>query len=247
MTRPLLEICVDTIEGAWVAVEAGADRIELCSALAIGGLTPSAGLMRAAADLPVPCHAMIRPRGGHFLYSPGDVAAMLDDIGHARDAGLAGIVTGALTEARALDVAVLRDLLAARGSMQATLHRAVDLVPDASAAVEAAIALGFDRILTSGGAARVGDGLPRLAQMADAARGRIEIMPGGGVTPALAPRLLALPGIDALHASGAAPVSLPATLFDGLGFEAEGQRREAHAPAIRALRDAMDELERNCA
>ena len=119
----LLETCVDSVEGALAAVAGGTDRIELCSALEVGGLTPSLGQMRAAAALPVPVHALIRSRAGDFCFGPDEVAAMIVDIGTARDAGLAGVVLGAALADGRLDLAALGAMRAAAGSMSAEAIR----------------------------------------------------------------------------------------------------------------------------
>jgi copper homeostasis protein len=166
----LLEVCVDTAEGLEAAIAGGADRIELCSSLGEGGLTPSAGLMALAGRQGVPVRAMIRPRAGDFTFDAAEVAVMCGDIRAARDAGLAGVVIGALDAAGALDRAVLEGLMAAASGMGVTLHRAVDLLPSPREAVEVARALGIDTILTSGGALKapegsdeIGDGTARRA------------------------------------------------------------------------------------
>ncbi|MBY0398419.1 MAG: copper homeostasis protein CutC, partial [Thermoleophilia bacterium] len=147
-----LEVCADSVEGMLAAARGGADRIELCSALEVGGLTPSAGQMARAARLGVPVHALIRSRAGDFCFGPDEVAAMLEDIGAAKAAGLAGVVIGASRSDGRLDEETLSALRSAAGRMSVTLHRAFDLVPDFGEAVEAAVRLGFERILTSGGA-----------------------------------------------------------------------------------------------
>lgn len=195
-----LEICVDSRDGLAAALAGGADRIELCSALSEGGLTPGPGLIMAAMECPLPVHAMIRPRGGDFVLRPGDLEDMLADINAVRRAGLAGVVIGVSDPDGALDEAALRKMIDAASGLHITLHRVFDLVPDVFAALELAIDLGMQRILTSGQAAKAGDGAPLLKKLVETAERRIEIMAGGGVTPANAPDLIAA-GVDALHAS----------------------------------------------
>jgi len=199
---------VETIAGLRAAVEGGADRIELCAALAVGGLTPPASLIHAAADAPVPVHLLARPRAGGFVYGAAEQALIADDIRTAADAGLAGVVIGASTERRTLDAAVLARWIelalalgAARGArLSLTLHRAFDLAPDPIDALETSIGLGFDRILTSGCTPRAIDGVATLAALHARADGRITILAGSGVNAATAPALLAT-GIRELHAS----------------------------------------------
>ncbi len=148
-----LEVCVDTAEGLDQAIRGGADRVELCSALALGGLTPSPGLMRLAARRGA-VMAMVRPRAGGFVPGPDEMAQMEADIAAARAAGLAGVVFGASLPDGRLDLAAMARLVAAAQGMEVVLHRAFDLCPDPDAALEQAVALGVTRILTSGGQAR---------------------------------------------------------------------------------------------
>ncbi|GHE92807.1 copper homeostasis protein CutC [Aliiroseovarius zhejiangensis] len=207
MTPRTLEICVDTIDGAIAAQAGGADRIELCAALSEGGLTPSAGLMVAASRLDIPCYAMIRPRSGLFVYSDADVQLMLDDLAAVKEADLAGVVLGAQKPDGTLDTAVLGLLLAAAEGLGATLHRVIDVVPDPLAALDQAIALGFERVLTSGGAATAVEGADRIQAMIRHAAGRIAIMPGSGLTDGNISDFVAQTGVREVHASCAAVVA----------------------------------------
>ena len=178
-----LEVCIDDVSGLAACAEGGADRVELCSALDLGGLTPSPGLMSAASKSPVPVRAMIRPRAGDFLYTAAEMDVMLADIAAVRAAGLAGVVLGATTAENQLDIAALARLVEAAGHLGKTLHRAVDLLPDPVAAVDIAVHLGFDCILTSGGALTAEAGAAVIAAMVEHAAGRIDIMAGSGVRP----------------------------------------------------------------
>lgn len=232
----ILEVCVDTVAGLQEAVRGGADRIELCAALALGGLTPSAGVMAEAAGCGVPVMAMIRPRSGHFVWSPAEMAVIEADIALARRAGLAGVVLGASLPDGRLDRAALARMVRAAQGMDLTLHRCIDLVPDMGAALEDAVALGFRRVLTSGGATTAEAGAGRIAALVSQAAGRIVIMPGAGVAAGNAARLLAL-GSDELHASCSVPERI-----DGpgvaLGFGPAVERR-TDADTVRALKRAM--------
>lgn len=229
MTDILLEICVDSAEGLSAAIAGGADRIELCAALEVGGLTPSAGLMQRGAGCGVPVLAMIRPRSGGFDYSDAELAIMRADIATARAAGLAGVVFGA-TRGGALDRAALAELAAAAHGLDTTLHRAVDLCSDAASAVDTALSFGFRRILSSGGAETAMQGLARLQTMAARAKGRIVIMPGSGITAKTAEALRPL-GCTEVHAScGAAGPAAPK------GF---GAPRITSAAQVRALKAAL--------
>ncbi|SEW09093.1 copper homeostasis protein [Aliiroseovarius sediminilitoris] len=202
-----LEICVDTIDGAIAAQIGGADRIELCAALSEGGLTPTAGLMIAASQLDVPCYAMIRPRCGLFTYSEADVQVMLDDIAAVKEADLAGVVLGAQKPDGTLDTAVLGRLLAAAEGLGATLHRVIDVVPDPMVAVDQAVALGFERVLTSGGAATAVEGAAGICAMVRRAAGRVSVMAGSGLTEDNISDFVAQTGVHEVHASCAVAVT----------------------------------------
>ena len=225
-----LEVCVETPTGLAVAAAAGADRVEICSGLGLGGLTAGPGLMAAAAAAPIPAHALVRPRAGGFELTADDLEACLVDIGHARRIGLDGVVIGA-ARGPLLDLPSLAAMMRAAGPLEITLHRVVDTLPDPVEAVDAAIRLGVARILTSGGAARAGDGAGVIARMAARAAGRVQIMAGGGVTPGSAVALVAA-GADALHAS----CTVPAPCSGVLGLP---DARRTDPAAIRALRAAM--------
>jgi copper homeostasis protein len=181
--RVILEVCVDTPAGLAAAIEGGADRIELCSALALQGLTPAPGLMAIAAEAAIPIYPMIRPRNGDFVYDAGDLDAILRDIDATREAGLAGVVIGANLSSGELDVDALSMLVAHAEGLGVTLHRAFDLTPDPFAALETAIDLGFERILTSGCALNAMAGAETIAALVEQADGRIAILAGGGVNP----------------------------------------------------------------
>ena len=231
----LLEVCVEDIAGLKAAVEGGGDRIELCSALPLGGLTPSAGLMAAAAKMPVPAYAIIRPRAGGFVYSTDEIDIMKRDIDAARAAGLPGVVLGASLPDGRLDVDTLAALTTHAEGLGKTLHRAFDLVPGVEEAVDAAISLGFERILTSGGAKTAAEGLTMLEQAIAAAAGRISIMPGSGVTLATVGKLWPRLQVSEIHASCSAPVSEMDERVIALGFSAPSVRR-TDAATVKALK-----------
>lgn len=211
-TRTILEVCVEDLHGIDAAIAGGADRIELCAALGIGGLTPPSSLIRAAAASSeasgVPVHLLARPREGGFVYTPREHALIADDIRTAAEAGLAGIVIGALDADQRLDLRALAAWVAhakalgdARGRpLSLTLHRAFDLCRDMPDALESAVTLGFDRILTSGGAPRAFDGVETLTALHQQAAGRIIVLAGSGVSPETLPSILAT-GVHEVHAS----------------------------------------------
>ncbi|HEV7718671.1 MAG TPA: copper homeostasis protein CutC [Arsenicitalea sp.] len=213
-----LEICVDTPEAFNAAIAGGADRIELCSALALGGLTPTPGLMAYAKDAPIPVYALIRPRDGNFVFSRSERAVMQGDIQAAKAMGLAGVVLGASLADGRLDETTLRELIADAEGLGLGLHRAFDLVPDMAEALELAVSLGFEHILTSGGAAKAPDGLDRLADLVTQAAGRISILPGSGINKSNAAKILARTGAHELHASCRTVVRQPEAKLVDLGF-----------------------------
>ena len=223
MRDVLLEVCVDDAPGLAAAVAGGADRIELCAALSIGGLTPSPALMAEAARSPLPVFAMIRPRAGDFVYDATEADQMLAEIDAARAAGLAGIVIGANRPGGELDAPLLARLMAAAEGLSVTLHRAFDLAPEGDEALETAIALGIPRVLTSGRAANVDEGLETIRHLIARAGPRIVVMPGAGVTVANARRLVET-GARELHSSCSVSVAEdpPARRF---GFAGETRRR----------------------
>ena len=236
-SRTRLEICVDTPDGLATAIAAGADRIELCSSLDVGGLTPSPGLMALASAAPVPVYAMIRPRQGDFSYGMQDLAAMRADIAAVRRAGLTGVVLGASRRDHSLDETVLAELCTEAGSLGRTLHRAFDLAPDQTVALKLAIALGFERILTSGGASDAPSGSDALVALVAHAQGGIVIMAGGGVRPENVGDLVRRTGVTEVHASGKVAQS-PVREMVRWGFATE-RSFATNFEAIRALRDAL--------
>ena len=235
MTRILLEVCVDDPEGLAAARAGGADRLELCAALALGGLTPSPALVAEAARTGTPALAMIRPRAGDFTWTPAEVAAMESEIALLRAAGARGVVIGASLPDGRLDGATLARLLRAAEGLDVTLHRAVDLAPDPEEATALAVALGIPRILTSGGAPRAADGLPRLEAMFRAAAGRLTVMPGAGVSPETLPALATLP-LREVHASCSVPLPTPAPLVAQFGFQPAGRAPHRRRPRGRDAR-----------
>ena len=228
-----LEICVETASGLATCVAAGVDRVELCAALDLGGLTPSPGFIHWSAAQPIPCHAMIRPRPGDFTYSRQDIGIMEQDIRQCRAAGLAGVVFGAARSAQ-LDEDALARLITAAAGMKTTLHRAIDTLPDPLAALDVAVGLGFDRVLTSGGSASLATGHDTVLALHRHAAGRIEVAAGGGLTPALAVSLRS-GGLQSFHASCK---TAPAPDPDPMGF---GTARivEPDPTRIAALRSAL--------
>lgn len=196
-----LEICTGSIESVLAAKAGGAQRVELCSALAEGGVTPSAGLMREARKVGITMNVLIRPRGGDFLYTEEEVRIMEEDIRLASELGADGIVVGALTKDGNVDMEVCRRLIKAAGNLDITFHRAFDMVCDADKALEDVISLGCKRILTSGLMPSAEEGIDMLRHLVDKAAGRISIMPGAGVCPENAGKIIMCTGATEIHAS----------------------------------------------
>ena len=230
-----LEVCVADPMSLRAAIAGGADRIELCSALELGGLTPLPGLMALAAKAPMPVYAMVRPRPGDFIYGPDEIEAMLRDIDAIRAAGLAGVVVGANRKDGRLDMPLLTRLIAQADRLGSTLHRAIDLVPDFAEATEAAVELGFERILTSGGASTALEGLGNLALAHATAAGRVAIMAGSGLNPDNVERLLDAVPVDEVHSSCAGPGMTSEDRAVRFGF-APKTRRVTDAAVVRSMK-----------
>lgn len=199
----ILEGCVDSVESAVTAWEAGAGRLELCANLMIGGTTPSLAAFRQVKRLcRVPVHVLIRPRPGDFCYTKQEFALIREEISIFRKEGADGIVIGILKPDGRLDLERMRLLMEDAGGMSVTLHRAFDVCADPYEALEQAAELGVRTILTSGGRANCIEGIQCLGQLALQAGGRIRIMAGGGVDASVIPRLFREAGIRDFHMSG---------------------------------------------
>ena len=177
-----VEICVEGVDGLVAAQSAGADRVELCASLLEGGLTPSAGVVRAAlAVATIPFHVIIRPRGGDFLYSELEFQSMLEDVKAMKAFGVAGVVIGCLTPDGRIDEQRTRALVEAAKPMKVTNHRAFDMTRDYREAIETLIRCGVDRVLTSGQANTALEGIATLAGSVEVSRDRIRIMACGNL------------------------------------------------------------------
>jgi len=196
-----LEVCIDNLAGLEACIKGNADRIELCSSLIHGGLTPETDLMRHASNSVIPVRVMVRPKSGNFYYSSQDLRQMKDDIDMARSFGFEGVVFGATLVNGEIDQTFLEKLVKHALGLKKTLHRAIDTVTDPVAAVDIASNLGFDCILSSGGFKTADEGLLVLKGMQRRALGKIEIMPGSGVNPTNAHKIAKSSNFNWLHSS----------------------------------------------
>ncbi len=180
----IVEICANSYESAITAQEGGAHRIELCTDLSVGGLTPSKDLIeKVVRDISIPVHVLVRPRSGDFCYSDEELEVMLSNIRLCKSLGCKGIVSGALHSDNTIDMQSTQKLIDASGSMSFIFHRAIDLVEDPIEAIENLRKLSISGVLSSGQQIRAFDGLPLLKRMRTASKGLFEIMPGGGIQP----------------------------------------------------------------
>lgn len=227
------EVCVASTVGARAAAAGGADRIELCSALEIGGITPSAGLIEAVVDL-IDTHVLIRPRGGDFVYDRYETDVMVRDIEHAIDKGAVSVVIGALTADGDVDLDTMRRLLNAADDVPVTFHRAFDSVRDPLAALDDLMELGVDRLLTSGGQPTAEDGMTALAEYVRRCADDLVVMPGSGITPENAHVIAVTTGAREIHFSARRRAISGRTSGIPTGPLDTGERYETSSDVVRA-------------
>lgn len=197
-----LEVCVDSVESSVAAARGGAERIELCTALSEGGITPSAGLIGLVREsVAIELFVIIRPRGGEFVYSGPELEVMRRDIISAKKHGADGVVLGVLDAHGAVDGPRTRELIDLARPMQVTFHRAFDASRNLAEALEDVISCGADRVLTSGGPSAAMHNLDTLASLQRQAAGRIRIMAGGGIRVGNVREIALRTGIHEIHSS----------------------------------------------
>lgn len=229
MKQILLEVCCGSVASARIAQQCGADRIELCNAMHLGGLTPDPALLTAVrAAVSLPLFVMIRPWADHDCYTAAETDLLQHQIEQSIGQGADGIVFGARTSAGQVDEAVCRRLLQAAGSLPVTYHRAFDKIANQGAALETLVNLGFCRILTSGGAAQVSQGLDQLTGLIAQARGRVIILPGGGLCSSTVAAVARHLEVSELHGTFRAPGSAS-------GSETDPEQLAAAIGALREL------------
>ena len=236
----MLEVCVDSLEGARIAVSAGADRIELCDCLEVGGVSPCPSLIRHSIDLQKSMRtahhasqpnskltnaiALIRCRPGNFHFDTFELQQMMSEAQGAIDLGCTGIAVGASIAGDDLHWDFLESIAQRCTDVELVVHRVFDLVPNPVLAIQRLIELGYRRILTSGGAERAEDSVALLRQWQEAFGERIEILPAGGISRFNASEILNRTGCRQLHGS-----------FRGSGVTSRSHKPEENAPADRKL------------
>ncbi len=253
--RVTVEICVDSIESAVAADRGRADRIELCSNLAEGGVTPSAGLIATVLSrVSLAVFVMVRPRSGDFCYSADEFRAMQQDVATAKQLGADGVVFGLLNEDGRVDVARTHQLVELARPLKVTFHRAFDVARDLNEALEELVRAGVDRVLTSGGEQNAALGRIKIAELNRAAKDqtkdRIIVMAGAGITEQNVRELLIETGVREIHGSLRTPVSSPMRYrnekvsFGGAGSR-DCERFIVLEERVRALREAASETGMN--
>lgn len=246
MKKVQIEICCGSAQDALEAWRGGADRVELCSALVLGGLTPSLGQMQVAKAAGGKVMAIVRPREGGFCYSETEFATMLADASAFVEAGADGVVFGVLHEDGTVDEGRCRAMMEVIGDRETVFHRAIDVTPDWHAALDSLMALGVTRVLTSGQAPDAIAGAETVRAMRQYARGRLQVLPGGGIRLHNAVEVLKQTGCAQLHLSlkklcrDGSAAARPEIHFGAVPCEDETCYSMADREAIASLRAMVD-------
>ena len=242
MARVLLEICCGSIDDAIEAEKGGADRVELCSALFLGGLTPSLGtIQEAKRRLKIPIMVMVRPRGGGFAYTEAEMASMERDTEAAVENGADGVVFGILQSDGKVDIPRCRRIRQLIGEREAVFHRAFDVTPDPFEALEQLVDLGVTRVLTSGQKDSVPEGVELIKKLIERAGDRIEVLPGGGIQAWNMKEMIERTGCGQVHLTAWGTVldtstqARPAVTFGGAMYPPEDRYQVTDAKLVRQL------------
>lgn len=244
MIERKLELCIDSLQSALVADEAKADRIELCSHLDSGGLSPSYGLLSLVKErVSLPIHILIRPRAGDFCYDDSEFEVMQREVELAKKMEIAGVVIGILEPDGKIDIDRMRVLVELAKPMSITFHRAFDFCSDPYKALQEIIDLGCDRLLTSGQKRTAMEGANLIKELHQRAEGRLIVMPGSGINSQNAMELIKMTGVREIHAS-ASKAQAPKMIYqkEGLALNyggAEELIREADRREIEKLRSIV--------
>lgn len=236
-----VEICVDSAAGAAAAERGGADRVELCANLLEGGTTPSAGCIKLARRVKIGLFVMIRPRGCDFLYQPEELDVMREDIRIAKDLGADGVVFGCLTADGNINCSQTEQLLNLARPLQVTFHRAFDMSVNPAQALEDLIALGVDRVLTSGQESSALEGMALIRALHKQAAGRIRVMAGGGINLQNVEHLIDSTGITEVHLSARNAVESgmiyrnPRVFMGGTSLPAEFSWKTTDESTVRSI------------
>lgn len=246
--KGILECCVDSVESAIAAKNGGADRLELCQGLVIGGITPGTSLFREIRKyVDIRIHALMRPRFGDFCYTDYEVDVLCGDIRTFRELGADAVVIGALNPEGAMDAEAMKRMIDAAGDMDVTLHRAFDVCRDPFEALETAKELGINTILTSGQRKNAKEGMEILKQLKEKADGKIDIMAGAGIDAGVIRYLAPQTGITTFHMSGkktldSSMVYRKEGINMGLPSMSEFEIWRTDEKKIREAREALDEF-----
>jgi copper homeostasis protein len=242
----LLEICTASAEDCLLAEQGGADRVELNSALMLGGLTPSLGNVREARSVTrIPIIAMVRPRAAGFCYSASEFKVMQRDAEIALAEGIAGIAFGILTSEGAIDVDRCRALIKLAAGRDTVFHRAFDVTPNPLEAIDQLADLGVTRIMTSGQEASAYNGIENIARFIKHATGRISILPAGGINRFTVADVVSRTGCDQIHASlttarkDASAAARPQVFFGGVLRPPEDEYNITNSAGVSGLRKAV--------
>jgi copper homeostasis protein len=237
----LIEAVVDSLDSALAAERAGADRLELCSGLDLGGLTPGAGVIKhVRGAVRIPIHVLLRPRGGDFLYSEAEFETLLAEVEAAKSMGVEGIVVGILLPSGRIDVPRMQALVQAAGSMNVTFHRAFDRIRDLAEGLQDLKQTGCNRLLCSGLASNAWEGVSQMNFLCKNAGPDMAIMPGGGITAANVLNIADRTGAHEFHFSAIKTISTKMSFHSGW---AQGDQPKTWVPAPEKVKEIKQLLE----